>query len=124
MTTSVRRKHDTARAAPLRDRLETELLARITHSERNGHAIQRLANTSSITFPGVEAEALLLLLDQSGICASAGSACLANSDEPSRVIRAMKPSSAAARQMMRLSLGRETTTAEVDATVAAVVVAV
>jgi cysteine desulfurase len=103
-----------ARVAPLRDRLETELFSRIAGVERNGHAAERLANTSSLTFPGVEAEALLLLLDQSGICASAGSACLADSDEPSHVIRAMKPASAAARQMIRFSLGPGTTPAEVD----------
>jgi cysteine desulfurase len=109
-----------ARVAPLRDRLETALLARIPNAERNGHATQRLANTTSITFPGVEAEALLLLLDQAGICASAGSACLADSDEPSHVIRAMKPQSAAARQMIRFALGNATTAAEVDAAVSAV----
>jgi cysteine desulfurase len=109
-----------ARVAPLRDRLETELLACVVGAERNGHATERLANTTSITFPGVEAEALLLLLDQAGVCASAGSACLADSDEPSHVIRAMKPASAAARQMIRFSLGIETTEAELDAAVAAV----
>jgi cysteine desulfurase len=113
-----------ARVAPLRDRLETALLTRAAGAERNGHATQRLANTTSITFPGVEAEALLLLLDQAGICASAGSACLADSDEPSHVIRAMKPQSAAARQMIRLSLGLETTVAEVETAVAAVASAV
>lgn len=112
-----------ARLAPLRDRLETELLTRIPTAERNGHTTDRLANTSSLTFPGVEAEALLLLLDQAGICASAGSACLADSDEPSHVIRAMKPHSAAARQMIRFSLGLETTEADVDAAVAAVTAA-
>jgi cysteine desulfurase len=109
-----------ARVAPLRDRLETELLARIPGAERNGHANQRLANTASITFPGVEAEALLLLLDQAGICASAGSACLADSDEPSHVIRAMKPQSAAARQMIRFSLGRETTQSDVESVMHAI----
>ncbi len=113
-----------AHVAPLRDRLEAELLARLPGVERNGHPTERLANTTSLTFPGVEAEALLLLLDQAGVCASAGSACLADSDEPSHVIRAMKPASAAARQMIRFSLGRETTAAEVDAAVAAVVAAV
>jgi cysteine desulfurase len=92
---------------PQRDFFENELVTRIAGAERNGHAAQRLANTSSITFLGVEAEALLLLLDQAGVCASAGSACLADSDEPSHVIRAMKPHSPAARQMIRFSLGME-----------------
>lgn len=105
---------------PLRDRLESELLARIPGAERNGHATRRLPNTTNLTFPGVESEALLILLDQAGICASAGSACLADSDEPSHVVRAMKPESAASRQMVRFSLGRETTAAQIEATVEAV----
>jgi cysteine desulfurase len=73
-----------------------------------------------LVLPGIESEALLLLLDQAGICASAGSACLADSDEPSHVVRAMKPESAASRQMVRFSLGKETTMAEIDDSVAAV----
>lgn len=106
---------------PLRDRLEAELLDRIGGAERNGHAKLRLPNTSSITFPGIESEALLLLLDQAGVCASAGSACLADSDEPSHVVRAMKPESAAARQMVRFSFGGKTTATEVASAIEAVV---
>jgi cysteine desulfurase len=110
-----------AQVQPLRDRLETELLARVAGAERNGHATRRLPNTSSLTFPGIESEALLLLLDQAAVCASAGSACLADSDEPSHVVRAMKPESAAARQMVRFSLGRETAATEVTSAIEAVV---
>ncbi len=113
-----------ATVLPLRDRLETELLARIPSAERNGHATQRLPNTTNLTFAGIESEALLLLLAQAGVCASAGSACLADSDEPSHVVRAMKPDSAASRQMVRFSLAAETTAAEVEAAVSAVVGAV
>jgi cysteine desulfurase len=109
---------------PLRDRLESELLARVSSAERNGHATQRLPNTTNLTFPGIESEALLLLLDQAGICASAGSACLADSDEPSHVVRAMKPESAASRQMVRFSLGKETTMPEIAAAISAVVTVV
>jgi cysteine desulfurase len=114
----------TATVQPLRDRLETELLARIPSAERNGHANQRLPNTTNLTFLGIESEALLLLLDQAGVCASAGSACLADSDEPSHVVRAMKPASAASRQMVRFSLGKETSQTEVALAVEAVVTAV
>ena len=64
-------------------------------------------------------EALLLLLDQAGICASSGSACLADSPDPSHVIAAMKPGPAA-RQSIRFSLGPENTAAEIRATIAAV----
>ena len=78
------------------------------------------ASAREIAFTGGESEALLLLLDQAGICASAGSACLADSDEPSHVVRAMKPESTASRQMVGFSLGKETTMAEIDDAVAVV----
>ena len=89
---------------PLRDALEEGILSSIPNTELNGHKTQRLANTTNITFHGIESEALLILLDQEGICASSGSACLADSDEPSHVVKAMKPESAASRQMIRFSL--------------------
>jgi cysteine desulfurase len=88
---------------PLRAALEDGILSAIADTEINGHKTQRLANTTNITFHGIESEALLLLLDQVGICASSGSACLADSPDPSHVIAAMKPGSAA-RQCVRLSL--------------------
>lgn len=101
------RKKQPAYAAtvrPLRDALEESLLTALPNTERNGHPAHRLANTSSLTFHGIESEALLLLLDQAGICASSGSACLADSPDPSHVIAAMKPGEAA-RQSIRFSLG-------------------
>jgi len=88
---------------PLRDALEDGILNSIPNTELNGHKTERLANTSNITFHAIESEALLILLDQEGICASSGSACLADSDEPSHVILAMKPSSITARDMIRFS---------------------
>jgi cysteine desulfurase len=97
----------------LRDALENGILKAIPNSERNGHTTQRLSNTSNITFRGIESEALLMLLDQEGLCASSGSACLADSDEPSHVIRAMKPDSSASREMVRFSLGLQNTMEEV-----------
>ena len=78
------------------------------------------ASAREIVFPGIESEALLMLLDQAGICASAGSACLAASDEPSHVVRAMKPETTASRQMVRFSRGRGTTAADIAQNVAAV----
>lgn len=94
---------------PLRDTLEEGILSSIPSTELNGHKTQRLANTTNITFHGIESEALLILLDKEGICASSGSACLADSDEPSHVVKAMKPESAASRQMIRFSVGTGTT---------------
>jgi len=98
---------------PLRDALERGILDSIANTTLNGHPACRLANTTNITFHGIEAEALLLLLDQEGVCASSGSACLADSDEPSHVIRAMKPEARVSRQVIRLSLGLQNTAQEV-----------
>jgi len=105
---------------PLRDELEEGILRSIPNSELNGHRTQRLANTTNITFHGIESEALLILLDKEGICASSGSACLADSDEPSHVIKAMKPDSTASRQMIRFSIDATTTQAQVRLVVTAV----
>lgn len=98
--------------------------AGIPNTELNGHKTQRLANTTNITFHGIESEALLILLDQAGICASSGSACLADSDEPSHVVKAMKPDSTASRQMIRFSLGLENTDNAVKAALSAIARAV
>jgi cysteine sulfinate desulfinase/cysteine desulfurase-like protein len=89
-------------------------------AELNGHKSLRLSNTTNLTFSGIESEALLLLLDQAGICASSGSACLADSDEPSHVIRAMKPDDGAFRQAIRFSLGTTNTPDEMQKTIATV----
>ena len=72
------------------------------------------------TFHGIESEALLILLDKEGICASSGSACLADSDEPSHVLKAMNPKSAASRQMIRFSFGAGIQKSDVAATLQAV----
>jgi cysteine desulfurase len=105
---------------PLRDRLEEGILNSILGTELNGHRTERLANTTNITFDGIESEALLILLDKEGICASSGSACLADSDEPSHVVKAMKPDSAASRRMIRFSLDVANSMTEVKVAVAAV----
>ena len=105
---------------PLRDGLEEAILNSILNTELNGHKTERLSNTTNITFHGIESEALLILLDQQSVCASSGSACLADSDEPSHVVKAMKPESAASRQMIRFSLGNEMTSLDVDTVITAV----
>jgi cysteine desulfurase len=86
----------------------------------NGHKSQRLADTTNITFHGIESEALLTLLDQEGICASSGSACLAHSDEPSHVVKVMKSESAASRQLIRFSLDTVNTAGEVKKVLSAI----
>ena len=108
------------KVCPLRDALEEGILERVPNTELNGHKPQRLSNTTNISFHGIESEALLILLDKEGICASSGSACLADSDEPSHVIKAMKPECDASRQMIRFSLDTANTTTEVTMALAAV----
>jgi cysteine desulfurase len=104
------------RVRPLRDGLEDTILNTIPKTELNGHKTQRLANTTNITFQDIESEALLILLDQEGICASSGSACLADSEDPSHVIKVMKPDAANSRQSVRFSLGEGTCRNEVQKT--------
>jgi len=88
----------------LRDELEEGILTTIQNTELNGHKKLRLSNTTNISFHGIESEALLILLDKEGICASSGSACLANSDEASHVVKAMKLTSTKTQNMIRFSL--------------------
>lgn len=98
----------------LRDRLEAGLLRRIPGASLNGHRTERLPNTTNIAFDGLEAEGLLLMLDQVGICASGGSACTTGQVTPSHVLTAMGLSAARARSSVRLSLGIYNTEADVD----------
>ena len=108
----VAQEQTTVRA--LRDRLENGILERIPDAIVNGHRERRLPNTSNISFEFVEGEAILLLLDQHGICASSGSACTSGSLEPSHVLRAMGVPFTFAHGSIRFSLSRYTTTDEVD----------
>jgi cysteine desulfurase len=101
---------------PLRDRLESSILDHISDSQVNGDQSPRLANTTNISFRGIASEALLLLLDQAGICASSGSACMALSDEASYVINAMVGIERA-RSAVRFSMGLSTTDEEIDRTI-------
>jgi cysteine desulfurase len=107
------REEDT-RVRALRDRLENGILKNIPRATRNGAREPRLPNTSNIAFESVEAEGILLLLDQLGICASSGSACTTGSLDPSHVLLAMGCSAARARSSIRFSLGVQNTEAEVD----------
>ena len=105
---------ENTRVRALRDRLENTLLATIPNTVRNGARDERLPNTSNLAFDFVEAEAVLLMLDQLGICASSGSACTTGSLDPSHVLTAMGLSPGRARGSIRFSLGRDNTAEEVD----------
>ena len=104
---------DIAVEKKLRDRLEKGLLA-IPNTEVNGDRHNRLPNTTNIGFKYIEGEAILLSLDQYGICASSGSACTSGSLEPSHVLRAMGLPYTILHGSIRFSLSRYTTEAEVD----------
>ncbi len=103
-----------AHVKKLRDRLETGIAERIPAIRINGDKSSRLPNTSSISFEYIEGEAILLLLDQHGICASSGSACTTGSLEPSHVLRAMGLPYTAAHGTLRFSFSRYNTVEEVD----------
>jgi cysteine desulfurase len=105
---------DAPRIAAMRDRLEQATLRAIEGASVNGSRQQRVGNTTNIGFPQLEAEAILLLLSEQGICASAGAACSSGSLEPSAILRAMKIDEKLAHGSIRLSLSRYTTDAEID----------
>jgi len=98
----------------LRDRLETEILKRIPESLVNGDINNRLPGTTNISFKYVEGEAILLMLNEYGICASSGSACTSGSLEPSHVLRAMGVPYTAVHGSIRFSLSRYNTEDDIE----------
>ncbi|MDD3584841.1 MAG: cysteine desulfurase NifS, partial [Kiritimatiellae bacterium] len=100
--------------ARLRDKLENGLLATCPDARVNGDRMNRLPNTTNISFEYIEGEAILYHLSDLGICASTGSACATGSLEPSHVIRAMGVPFTAVHGSVRFSLSRYNTEAEVD----------
>ena len=101
----------------LRDKLENAILKSCPDSRLNGDKDNRLPNTANISFEYIEGEAILLMLDKYGICASSGSACTSGSLEPSHVLRAMGVPFTAAHGSIRFSLSRYNTDEEVDYTI-------
>ncbi len=103
-----------SRVAALRDRLEQGLLEVCPDTSVNGDRVNRLPNTSNISFQFIEGEGILYHLSDAGIAASSGSACTSGSLEPSHVIRAMGVPFTAAHGSIRFSLSRYTTEEEID----------
>ena len=97
----------------LRDTFERQALERIPGATVNGDRERRLPNTTNLSIDGIDSEAILMILDQQGICCSAGSACTTGSLEPSHVLRAMGLSNEQARASLRFSFGRTNTMEEV-----------
>ena len=106
-------QEENSRVKALRDRFEQGILDSVASVQVNGHRELRLPNTSNLAIEGVDSEGMLLLLDQRGICCSAGSACTAGSLEPSHVLKAMGYSNDRARGSLRFSFSRFNTEAEI-----------
>jgi cysteine desulfurase len=104
---------DASRLSLLRDHLEKELLGRISQSRANAAVAPRTPNTTNITFPGLEGEALIISLDLKGLSCSTGAACSSGAVEPSHVLTAIGLRAEDARASIRFSLGRHTTAQEI-----------
>jgi cysteine desulfurase len=101
-----------AHCTALRDRLIDGVLRQIPATRLNGHRERRLPNNANLSFAGVDAESLLLLLDQEGIYVSSGSACTSGALDPSHVLLALGLSPEEASSSVRFSVGRGTSAAD------------
>ncbi len=110
-------EEENSRVRFLRDKLENAIRETCPDCRLNGDPENRLPNTCNISFEYIEGEAILLMLDKYGICASSGSACTSGSLEPSHVLRAMGVPFTAAHGSIRFSLSRYNTEEEVDYTI-------
>ncbi|MBW9092872.1 cysteine desulfurase [Microbacterium jejuense] len=113
------REAEAARLAGLRERLVGGIHSSIPDAELLGDPVDRVPGNAHVLFPGASGETLLFLLDRAGISVSTGSACQAGVPEPSHVVLALGRSEAEARQVLRFTLGRTTTAADVEAALAA-----
>ncbi len=103
----------------LREGLWKGIATIVPKAVRNAAAAPVIANTLNVSFPGCDGETLLMGLDLEGVAVSSGSACMVGSIQPSHVLRAMGVTDDLARATVRFSLGRHTTDAEIEATLAA-----
>jgi len=106
-----------AAVRPLRDALEAEILSSISNSVLNGDPVLRLPNTSNVILGGIDNDSTLTFLDQTGICASSGSACMESAISPSHVITAMTGSHDVASESIRFSLSPSNTETDVRTTI-------
>ncbi len=109
-----KRKKEYARVKSLRDKLEKGIFKSVPNVILNGHLAKRLPNILNVSVLGIEGEAMLLYLDQKGIYVSTGSACSARALKPSHVILSLDKSHLRAQGTVRLSLGRQTTDADIN----------
>lgn len=110
-----------AKLGALRDTFEREVRERIPDVTVNGGGVERVPNTSNLHFHGADGEALLIALDLEGICASSGAACASGTLTPSHVLTAMGLKPGEAHGSLRFSMGPDTTEAEVERVLEALV---
>ncbi|KQR85806.1 cysteine desulfurase family protein [Microbacterium sp. Leaf179] len=112
------REGENVRLRALRDRLVDGILSSVPAARLLGDPTDRLAGNAHVLFPDAAGETLLFLLDMAGIAVSTGSACQAGVAEPSHVVLALGLDDRAARSVLRFSLGRTSTSADVEAVLA------
>ncbi len=122
--TRITLSEDATRISHLRNELERGLLEKIPHSRANAANAPRTPNTTNITFPGIEGEALIIALDLKGLACSTGAACSSGAVEPSHVLTAIGLPAEEARASIRFSLGRHSTGADIAFALEAVPAAV
>jgi len=98
----------------MRDGMERELLSQVEFASVNGAGAPRVPNTANICFDGIEGEAMVIALDLKGLAVSTGAACSSGAIEPSHVLLAMGLPSERARASIRFSLGRQTTSQDIE----------
>ena len=114
-----RRDTEAAKQRKLRDRIVDGVRTRVPGAIVTGHPTERLPNNASFCFPGTQGEALIVALDLAGFSVSSGSACTSGETEPSHVLLAIGLEREVAQGSLRVTVGRDTTEADVDAFVAA-----
>ena len=103
-----------AEMAAMRDGLQNSILDQVEAAGVNGPGASRVPNTTNLWFDFIEGEALVIALDLRGLAVSSGAACSSGAIEPSHVLLSMGLSQQRARASIRLSLGKQTTQADVD----------
>jgi cysteine desulfurase len=118
------RKEAIAKTSALRDELQREITHALPNTVVNGNPKRRLPNNLHLSWPGLDGERLLMLLDEKGVMASTGSACAANKQTASHVLQACGLGESAIQGSLRLTLGRQTAPEEVKAAAACIIAAV
>lgn len=116
-----KRKSEVKRLAELRDYMQSELAGAIDIMEVSGSQKHRLPGHLHITFPGVDAERLIFMLESRGVLVATGSACAANKGSRSHVLEAIGMNESSADGSLRITLGRSSTLANIELATAAII---